>query len=249
MLSKSSQSLGRIMKRTTAGLRASMLFLRMEGALRKRWEERQKQRYEEGSITHVADLKGKDDFCCRQAYYKVKDRRPVQLHAMKKLLTWYEGDVGEQQFKDMAVMAGAKLLPLKQKHMTELVTGTPDAGIEFMGEQDLIEVKTLHPMAFRKVTEAPFDYVQQLVTYLALYGFKQGQIWLKGKGADEWKQWTVKLEDYKEVARTMLQRAKTVGNALKTGRPPARYCKTIKDKKAKRCQFAAICFGRDGDIP
>jgi hypothetical protein len=247
-----SAGLKRILKRETRGIKASMLLLKLEAGLRKRWESRQQRRDDRKDVCHVSTLLG-ENFCARQAYYKTVHGEWQLIreapHSMSKLMIFFDGDTVEAQLSEMLKFAGVERLELKQLKMVETISGTPDFGISFMGNPWIIECKSLHSMAWRKMEEPTKKYVQQVVSYMMLYGIPRSIVTVKGKDVSDWKFFEVRLDDQREIAEEMARRMMAVSKGLKSEVPPRRYCEQPTDTKAKRCPFAKECFGKDARIP
>lgn len=252
MKKKPSSRLKELVKRSFTGFYASLLLSQMEKALRKRWMARQRARdLNSTAPIHVSDLLG-SEFCLRQTWYKLHEaKRPYELHSYKKLMTWFDGDSGEIQLKQLFDIAGVESGSqddFRQKKLVGRISGTPDDIRSFIGRLWIIECKTLYAAAWRHLFEPTRQYLQQIVSYMMLYAIPQGIIAVKGKDVSEWKFFEVRLKRHMEVAREMADRIKRAVS-MDSATVPHRYCKKPSDRKAKTCPFRDACFVRDASKP
>src|SRR5207245_6474042 len=105
----------------------------------------QRQLYVDKNVVHVGNLVGGDDYCIRQNYYAHSmGEVGYSLHSPKTLMTMYEGDYAEIQFKDLLAKAKVPMKQPAQKRLVGKIVGTPDVAFTFMRDEILGEVKSRH---------------------------------------------------------------------------------------------------------
>ena len=246
-------SLSSVIKGIEGGwLKAQLLKARLMKGLREGNVERQRLRYEKDdrSVVHVANLLGGEDFCARKAYYAhVEGEVGFTLNSDRTLMTFYEGDQTELQFKDLMRKAQIPLLVPKQKKLVDKIVGTPDVMFLWMKRVVIGEVKSMHARAWRAL-EAPTErFIQQIGTYMGLYKgetYPDGVVAVKGKGLDEWKFFWLEWAEVKKQAARVIKRGLAVHDAILTGELPARILGAkLTHKVCAKCAFKEMCLLRD----
>jgi hypothetical protein len=167
------------------------------------------------------------------------------------------------KFGNVAYVNGHPELDYTHYDEERMVHFSPDAIINFAGQQYIVEIKGYkntddenYPYeAFEKFDEAgqiPLKAHRQCNFYCHLMGIERGCVLVEGKNTQDTKVWT--FEHDAEMARPYTQRCYDFKGALRIAtetlasdgkaKLPVRKCRACTDGLAQRCPMRKVCFER-----
>lgn len=120
---------------------------------------------------------------------------------------------------------------------------TPDAVIEWAGQQYVVEIKGYKASHFERLDEtaAPPEAASlQCNLYMHILGIARGLILVENKDSQDYKVWCI--EHSAELARPYTDRMYQIKGKVITKVIPARACKSRTEHRAEKCPVRDFCF-------
>lgn len=187
--------------------------------------------------------------CPRQIFYTVKGfpRPPLDGQTARKLA------VGEDAHRRIVqAMYGLGIVVAAEVPIPpgSLFHGRADAIISLSGKNYVVEIKTVHPYQFDKMSADPrTDHYLQLQLYLHYFQIPQGIILTENKATQELREFVVEL-DRPEVARVLAEFEELRELIFVRGQLPPLPDKSLWEyDQCKYCPFVDFCRENVGQPP
>lgn len=186
----------------------------------------------------------------KMAYWEWK-RQNTFLHGWEIHRKW------QRLFKhygSVVMTNGEYELDLTHYDETRNIFFSPDAILEFFGQQYVVEIKGINHDAYQSLTdsltvamrvnETVHKAVVQANLYCHLLDLKRAIILVENKNNQDFKVWITEYD--KSLANPYTDRAYAVKGHVslaRNGKPlPARVCQSLEDSRAKKCPLRDVCF-------
>ena len=211
--------------------------------------EKQILREQNSAGFHVSNLLVKpEDFCARRHVLAAIERRKqkdkkveMPTHSQQTLKIFLRGNTIHEEWQDLFCRMGPSLIEQKRYSTMLDLTGTPDAIIEFMGKEWIVEIKSMRSNVFWHTKTVPMNARIQCTFYQYLATIPRGMVICDCKDTQDFKVFFVDF-DY-NLIRDYIDQHLEVMDYLARKVIPQKECIKVKDKMAKKCKYSDChCF-------
>lgn len=209
--------------------------------------EREGEQQERVGLHASAMLASDKEFCLRQQVLSLLYKQVQKENLPASLVRVFEeGNSVHQKWQRLFIAGGLGEPEDMDRHRFVKkyeLSYTPDARIHILGEDVLVEIKSMNTYAFEKATSHPSGE-KQLNFYLCMEKLEWGFVLAEDKNDQEFKIFIVHRDV--EKAKPYLNRLVSIKQAkqhfLETGKMPKRLCGSCDCKQAEKCNMRDACW-------
>jgi len=202
---------------------------------------------ERAGLHASAIIVGEGDFCYREQVLSLLYKRIQSSNIPSGLKRIFEeGNYIHEKWQRLFIrgeLGAARDMDRSRFNKRYELSYTPDAIIDFMGEQQVVEIKSMNTFQFKHCTSHPSGK-KQLMMYMHLTGIHKGFVLVEDKNTQDFKIFMQKydateVEDYVERLEAIRFYKRRV---LEEGKMVKGICSSRDCKRAQKCDMRDACF-------